>query len=73
MHGLLLFVFFGGVKVQNFICNGCHDLTILCPSLSNVAIITGKGVDFCCFILDITKSKAFHLLEDSVLEYRGYI
>ena len=72
MHGLLLFVFFGGVKFQHFICNGCHDLTILCPSLSNVAIITGKGIDF-CFILDITKSKAFYLLEDSVLEDRGYI
>ena len=29
-----------GVKFPNFVCNGCHDLTILCPSLRDIAIIT---------------------------------
>ena len=30
----------GGVKFPNFVCNGCRDLTILCPSLRDIAIIT---------------------------------
>ena len=29
-----------GFKFPNFVCNGCRDLTILCPSLRNIAIIT---------------------------------
>ena len=27
-------------KFQDSVCNGCHDLTILCLNISNIAIIT---------------------------------
>ena len=35
-----------GFKFQYYICNGCHDLTMLCHTLGNVAIITVKGVGY---------------------------
>ena len=38
-----------------------------------IAIITVKGVDCHCIIHDISKSEAIHLLENSVLDDRGYI
>ena len=47
--------------------NGCHDLTILCLNIGDVAITTVKGVDYCCIIHEISKSEAIHLLENSVL------
>ena len=50
-----------------------HDLTMLCFNISDTAIITIKRVDYCCIIHDIGKSEAIHLLENSVLDDRGYI
>ena len=43
---------------QNFACNVCHDLTILCLNLCNLSIITVKGVDCYCIIDNIGKCKA---------------
>ena len=34
--------FYRGFKVQNSVCNGCHDLAMLCHSLRDAAIITVK-------------------------------
>ena len=42
-------------------------------NLSDIAIITVKGIDYRCIISDITKSEATELLENSVLDYLGYI
>ena len=37
-----------GFKSQNFVCNGCHDLTMLYLNLNYIAGITVKGVDYHC-------------------------
>ena len=62
-----------GFKFQDSVCNGCHDLTILCLNISNVAIVTVKIVDYPCIIHNISKSEATDLLEKSVLEDYRYI
>ena len=54
-----------GFEFQDYICNGCHDLTILCLNISNIAIIT---VDCHCIIYNIIKSEAIHLLKNSLTE-----
>ena len=69
----LYLIFNHGFKFQDSVCNGCHDLTMLCLNISNIAIITVKGVDYCCVIHDISKSEAFPLLENSVLDDRRFI
>ena len=58
---------------NGFIYNGCHDLLMLCLNISNITIITAKGIDYHCIIHDISKSDASHLLEHSVLGDGGYI
>ena len=46
---------------------------MLCHNLSDIAIITVKGVDYCCIILGINKSEAMHLLENLVIDDCGHI
>ena len=62
-----------GFKFQYSICNGCHDLSMLCPNISHIAIITDKNVDYRCIMYNINKSGAINLSKNSILEDRGYI
>ena len=55
-----------GFEFKDSVYNDCHDLTMLCLSISNTAIIFVKGVDYCRNIHDISKSEAIYLLENSV-------
>ena len=46
-HFFYFFFFFffdHGLKFQDSASNGCHDLTILCLNVSDIAIITAKNV-----------------------------
>ena len=61
-----------GFKFQDSVCNDCHDLTLLSVSISDIAIITVKGVDYRCIIHNIIRSEAINLLKNSVLEECGY-
>ena len=60
-------------KFQYYVCNGCHNLTMLSVNISDIAIITVKNVDYRCIMYNINKSEAINLLENYVLEDRGYI
>ena len=62
-----------GFKFQDYVCNGCHDLTMLCVNISDTAIITIKNVVYHCIIHSISKSETIHLLENSLLEDREYL
>ena len=44
-----------------------------CLDISDIAIITGKNVDYCCIIHSSSKSEAINLLKNSILEKRGCI
>ena len=67
------FFFNDGFKFQDYVCNGCHDLTMLSVKISNIAIITVKNIDYRCIIFNISKSEAINLLKNSVLENPGHI
>ena len=43
-------------KFQDYVCNACHDLTMMCLNISNIAIIIVKDVDYRCIISEISKS-----------------
>ena len=51
-------------KFQNYVCNGCHGLTMLCHTLRYIALITVKGVYCPCVIHGICKSQAINLLKN---------
>ena len=62
-----------GFEFQNLVCKVCQGLMMLCLNVSDVAIVTVKGVDYRCIIYDIRKSEEINLLENSVLEDSEYI
>ena len=62
-----------GFNFQDYVGNGCHDLTMLSVNISDIAIITVKNVDYRCIIHNISKSEAINALENSVLEDCGYL
>ena len=45
-----------GFNFQSSVYNGCHDLTMLCLNLNDIAFITVKGVDYRRIIHDISES-----------------
>ena len=50
-------------KFQDYVCNGCHNLTILSVNISDIAIIAVKNFDYCCIIHNISKSETINLLK----------
>ena len=46
MYDLPLSVFNRWFKLQDSVCNGYHDLTLLSVNISNIAIITIKNFDY---------------------------
>ena len=39
-----------GFKFQDYVCNGCDDLSILSLNINDIAISTVKNVDYGCII-----------------------
>ena len=39
-----------GLKFQDSVCNGCHDLTMISDNISNISVITIKNIDYRCII-----------------------
>ena len=46
---------------------------MLCFNISHIAFIAVKNVDYYCIIHNISKSEAINILDNSVLENRGYL
>ena len=57
-----------GFEFQNYVYNGCHDLTMLIVNKSDITIIAVKNV-----ANNISKSEAINFLKNSVLEDYAYI
>ena len=60
-------------KFQDYVCDVCHDLTMLYLNISDITISNVKNVDYCCIIQNISKSEATNLLESAMLEKHGHI
>ena len=73
MSDLPLLVFNYGFKFQDYVFNGCHDLTMLSVNKSDITIITVKNFAYCCITHNISKPEAINLLKNSVLEDCWYI
>ena len=56
---------------ENLVRNGCHDISIWCYELENIAIFEIKGVDYRCILWNATYDKAFNFLNNSKLDEEG--
>ena len=51
-------------KLQPYVCNGCHDVSMMSMNPSNIAILTIPGIDYRCIINWISKSEGLNLLQN---------
>ena len=62
-----------GYKYEPHVCNGCHDLSMMVYDLNDFMILNLKGVDYRCFVFNMSKNDAVKLLNNSVLDNKGVL
>ena len=61
-----------GFKYQPYVCNGCHDFSMIVQNLDNL-ILRVKGVDYRFCVVNISKKDAVSLFNNSVLDNKGVL
>ena len=62
-----------GYKYEKYVCNGCHDLSMMVYDLDNFMILNIKGVDYGCFVFMMSKNDAIKLLNNSALDNKDIL
>ena len=60
-------------KFQPYLCNGCHDLSMMAYELKNVAMLNAKGVGYGCILWGISRNEVVNRLNNSVLEDKSVL
>ena len=60
-------------KYQPYVCNGCNDFSMIVQNLDGFVILKTKGVDYRCYLVDMSKKDAISLLNSSVLDNKGLL
>ena len=61
-------------KFKPYICNSCHDVSMMAYELKNIAILNAKGVlDYRCILWGISKNYAVDRLNNSLLEDKSVL
>ena len=58
-------------KFEPYICNGCHDISMMAYELENIAILNIKGIDYRCVIWNLIRNDAINKLNNSKLVDKG--
>ena len=51
-----------GVKFHDSLCNGCHDLMILFLNISDISVVTVKGVNYVLLFMVLSNLNQFSLV-----------
>ena len=62
-----------GYKYEQYVCNGCHDLSMVVYNLKDLMILNIKGVDYRCYVFKMSKNDAIKLLNNSWLDNKGVL
>ena len=62
-----------GFKLEEHVCNGCHDLLTVAYGLQNVAILSTKEATFISLLMGISENEALKKLNNSVRYERGVL
>ena len=46
-----------GFKYQLYVCNGCHDFSMIVQKLDNFVILRVKGANYRCFVVNMIRKK----------------
>ena len=62
-----------GFKYQPYVCNGCHDFSMIVQNLDDFVILRIKSVYYRCCVVNMSKKDAISLLNNSVLDNKGVL
>ena len=57
-----------GFKFQPYACNRCHDLSMMIYDLDDFMVLNIRGVNYKCFVCNMSKNTAIKLLNNSQLD-----
>ena len=60
-------------EYEPHVFNQCHDLLIMVYDLTDIMILNIKGVDYRCYVFNMSKNDAITLLNNSVLDIKGVL
>ena len=60
-----------GFEYEPYVCNGCHDISMMAYELKNIVILNVKDVDYRCVLWNMSKNYAINRLNNSKLDDRG--
>ena len=60
-----------GYEFEPYVCNKCHDISMMVYDLDGFIIVNIKGVDYRCFVFKMSKNTAIKMLNNSLLDYKG--
>ena len=62
-----------GYKCQPHVCNKSHDLLMFVYDLKNFMTLNIKGVDYTCYVFNMSKNDAINFLNNSLLDNKGVL
>ena len=62
-----------GYEYEQYISNGCHDLSIMVYDLDDFMILNIKGVDYRYLVYNMSKNTATKLLNNSALDNKDIL
>ena len=62
-----------GFKYQPYVCNTCHDFSMILQDLNDFVILKIKNMDYRCYIVGTNKKDAISLLNNSVVDNKGVL
>ena len=60
-------------KYQPYVCNGCHDFSMIVQKSDDFVILRVKGVAYRCCVVNMSKNDAGSLFNDSALDNKGVL
>ena len=62
-----------GHEYEQYVCNGCQELSVMVYDLHDFMILNIKGVDYRCFVFNMSKNNAIKLLNNSTLDNKSIL
>ena len=62
-----------GYEYEHYVCNACHDLSMMVYNLDDFKILNIKDVDYRCFVFIMSKNDAIKLLINSLLDNKDIL
>ena len=62
-----------GFKYQSYVCSECHDFSMVVQNLGNFVVLKIKGIDYRCYVDNMSKKDAVCLLNNTVPDNKGVL